>query len=115
MGFAVTYGFFSGCFLSLTSPVAARLYGAGRLAGLSGLLFMFIAPGQLVGATISSAIYNSTKSWHIVTAYSGGVQVVGAICLLYGAALLFTRPTRRLSYFVSEARLKREPRIMAIL
>ncbi|EIN03957.1 MFS general substrate transporter [Punctularia strigosozonata HHB-11173 SS5] len=96
MGLSITYGLFSGCFLSLTSPVAARLYGAGRLAGLSGLLFLYVAPGQLAGATISGAIYASTKSWHAVIAYSGGIQIVAAACLLY-------------------ARFKKEPRFLAIL
>ena len=45
MVFAILYGFFCGCFLSLISAVAAKLYGADRLAGLSGLLLLFNAPG----------------------------------------------------------------------
>lgn len=46
MVFAVLYGFFCGSFLSLTPAVAARLYGADRLAGLSGLLLLFNVPGE---------------------------------------------------------------------
>ena len=46
MVFATLYGFFCGCFLSLISAVAAQVYGADRLAGLSGLLLLFNAPGE---------------------------------------------------------------------
>ena len=46
MGFAILYGFFCGSFLSLTPAVAAHLYGADRLAGLSGLLLLFNVPGE---------------------------------------------------------------------
>ena len=46
MVFAILYGFFCGCFLSLVSAVAAKVYGAERLAGLSGLLLLFNAPGK---------------------------------------------------------------------
>lgn len=46
IAFAVLYGFFCGCFISLSPAVAARLYGSGRLAGLSGLLLFFNLPGE---------------------------------------------------------------------
>ena len=46
MVFAILYGFFCGCFLSLVSAVAAKVYGVERLAGLSGLLLLFNAPGK---------------------------------------------------------------------
>ncbi len=46
MAFAILYGFFCGCFLSLVSAVAAKVYGVERLAGLSGLLLLFNAPGE---------------------------------------------------------------------
>ena len=86
MVFAVLYGFFCGCFLSLMSPVASKVYGAERLAGLSGLLLLFNAPGYAAGAPIAGAILGATGgSWHVVGAYSGAMQVVGACCLLYGA------------------------------
>lgn len=84
MVFATIYGFFSGCFMSLSSPTAAKLYGAGRLAGLSGLLFLYVAPGQAAGATISGALFSATGDWRSVAGYAGGVQVLAALCLLYG-------------------------------
>lgn len=61
---SVLYGFFGVCFWSLATPVgssappipiltllkksgtAAWFYGTENLAGLSGLLFLFAAPGK---------------------------------------------------------------------
>ena len=40
--------------------------------------------GELVGPPITGAIYGATNNWHCVIAFSGTVQVVGAITLLYG-------------------------------
>ncbi|KAH9931623.1 MFS general substrate transporter [Epithele typhae] len=95
MAFAVLYGFFCGCFLSLISAVAAKVYGVAQLAGLSGLLLLFNAPGNAAGAPIGGALLGATgNNWQVVAAYSGAVQVLGALCLLY-------------------ARFKREPRLIA--
>ncbi|KAI0758888.1 major facilitator superfamily domain-containing protein [Fomes fomentarius] len=95
MVFAVLYGFFCGCFLSLISAVVAKVYGADRIAGLSGLLLLFNAPGYAAGAPVGGAILGATgNNWRVVAAYSGSVQVIGALCLLY-------------------ARFKREPRLFA--
>ncbi|TBU40524.1 MFS general substrate transporter [Dichomitus squalens] len=93
--FSVLYGFFCGCFLSLVSAVAAKIYGADRLAGLSGLLLLFNAPGYAAGAPIGGAILGATgNNWQVVAGYSGAVQVLGALCLLY-------------------ARFRRQPRLLA--
>ncbi|KAF9792940.1 MFS general substrate transporter [Thelephora terrestris] len=83
MAMSVLYGFFGLCFWSLATPVAAWFYGTENLAGLTGLIFLFAAPGELLGPPITAAIYDATKSWHCVIAFSGTVQVVGAITLLY--------------------------------
>ncbi|KAI0673188.1 major facilitator superfamily domain-containing protein [Trametes maxima] len=96
MIFAVLYGFFCGCFLSLVSAVAARIYGADRLAGLSALLLLFNAPGYAAGAPVAGAILGATgNNWQVVAGYSGSVQILGALILLY-------------------ARFKREPKLFAI-
>ncbi|PIL25814.1 MFS general substrate transporter [Ganoderma sinense ZZ0214-1] len=95
MVFAILYGFFCGCFLSLMSAVAAKVYGVERLAGLSGLLLLFNAPGYAAGAPVGGAILGATRNnWQVVAGYSGAVQVLGALCLVY-------------------ARLKREPNLFA--
>ena len=104
IAFAVLYGFFCGSSISLTPAVAARLYGPGRLAGLSGLLLLFNVPGELVrsfkkspdidkwlfignggGAPTSGAILRATgNNWRIIAVLNGGCQVAGAMCILYG-------------------------------
>ena len=43
-----------------------------------------ISTGELLGPPITGAIYDATNSWHCVIAFSGTVQVVAAIALLYG-------------------------------
>ncbi|KAI0830331.1 MFS general substrate transporter [Trametes gibbosa] len=96
MVFAILYGFFCGCFLSLVAAVVARIYGAEKLAGLSGLLLLFNTPGYAAGAPLAGAILNITNNdWRAVAGYCGSVQVVAALSLVY-------------------ARFKREPRVFAV-
>ncbi|KAI0772349.1 major facilitator superfamily domain-containing protein [Trametes elegans] len=96
MVFATLYGLVCGCFLSLMSAVLARVYGADRLAGLSGLLLLFNAPGYAGGAPIAGAILGATgNNWRVVAGYGGSVQILGALALLY-------------------ARLASEPRVFAV-
>ncbi|KAI8996259.1 MFS general substrate transporter [Trametes punicea] len=96
MAFAILYGFFCGCFISLVSAVVARIYGADRLAGLSGLLLLFNTPGYAAGAPIAGAILGATgNDWRVVAGYGGAVQILGALCLVY-------------------ARFKREPKVFAV-
>ncbi|EMD34914.1 hypothetical protein CERSUDRAFT_96826 [Gelatoporia subvermispora B] len=91
--FAIIYGTFCGCFLSLSPAVAAQLYGADSLAGLSGLIMVFSLPGNAAGAPAGGAILQmSGGDWQAVAIYSGAMQIIGAVLLLY-------------------ARLKREPKL----
>lgn len=94
--FSILYGFFCGCFISLTPAVGGQIYGSGRLAGLSGLLLFFNLPGNSAGAPIGGAILNATRSnWHAVATWSGMMQIVGVIILLY-------------------ARFKRQPKVFTV-
>ncbi|KAL6302561.1 major facilitator superfamily domain-containing protein [Sparassis latifolia] len=96
MIFAILYGFFCGCFISLSPAVGAQLYGSGRLAGLSGLLLFFNLPGNSAGAPLGGAILSATNgSWRAVASWSGAMQIVGAIILLY-------------------ARFKRQPKLFSV-
>ena len=41
--------------------------------------------GQLAGAPIGGAIFAASgENWVAVTAYSGGVMMLGSLCILYG-------------------------------
>ena len=140
MVFAILYGFNCGCFISLTPAVAARLYGPSRLAGLSGMLFMFNMPGQLrvipvvfhrltrdtdlnayivgngAGAPVSGALLNATgHDWRAVACIMGGLQVLGAIFLLYGMHHFSIRHTLiPNSLLLDAARFKRESKVIAV-
>ncbi|KAI0724670.1 major facilitator superfamily domain-containing protein [Fomitopsis betulina] len=77
IAFGIIYGFFCGCFISLTPAVCAQLYGSDRLAGLSGLTLFFNLPGNAAGAPLGGAILASTGgNWRAVACYSGGMQVL---------------------------------------
>ncbi|KZT03256.1 MFS general substrate transporter [Laetiporus sulphureus 93-53] len=96
IAFGILYGFFCGCFISLSPAVAAQLYGSDRLAGLSGLLLFFNLPGNAAGAPIGGAIYSASGgNWHAVASYSGAMQIVGVTLLLY-------------------ARFKKQPKMIAV-
>lgn len=96
IAFGIIYGFFCGCFISLSPAVAAQLYGSGRLAGLSGLLLFFNLPGNAAGAPIGGAILEASGgNWQAVASYSGAMQILGAALLLY-------------------ARLKKQPQVIAV-
>ncbi|KZV88196.1 MFS general substrate transporter [Exidia glandulosa HHB12029] len=96
IAFSIICGAFGGCFVSLTGPVAAHVFGAERLAGLSGLLTLFNTPGNVAAAPLAGVIFAASGgNWHALIAYSGSVQIIAGACMLY-------------------VRLKREPRIFAI-
>ncbi|KAH9922209.1 major facilitator superfamily domain-containing protein [Fomitopsis serialis] len=84
IAFGIIYGFFCGCFISLTPAVCAQLYGSDRLAGLSGITLFFNLPGNAAGAPLGGAILSGTGgNWHAVACYSGGMQVLGVLLMLY--------------------------------
>ncbi|KZP00144.1 MFS general substrate transporter [Calocera viscosa TUFC12733] len=107
---SITFGFFGGTFLSLTSVMGASLYGVNNLATLSGILTLFNTPGKshlsrnpfmcscnAAGAPIGGAILSAANNnWHALISYSGATQIAGAALLLY-------------------ARFKREPRLFAVI
>ncbi|KAH9837775.1 major facilitator superfamily domain-containing protein [Rhodofomes roseus] len=100
IAFGVIYGFFCGCFISLTPAVCAQLYGSDRLAGLSGLTLFFNLPGNAAGAPLGGAILSGTGgNWHAVACYSGGMQVLVAGMVLTHVPL---------------ARFKKEPKLLAV-
>ncbi|KAJ1305227.1 hypothetical protein OPQ81_000256 [Rhizoctonia solani] len=93
--FSILFGLTGPCFISLVTPVAVTLYGTYNLATLTGLLNLSNMPGSLSGPPIGGVILErSGRNWHALTAYSGLIQFLGVLCMLY-------------------ARFKREPRLFA--
>ncbi|KAB5590702.1 Monocarboxylate transporter 10 [Ceratobasidium theobromae] len=95
MVFSVLFGLTGPCFISLVTPVAVTLYGTHNLATLTGLLNLSNMPGGLSGPPLGGVILESSgRNWHALTTYSGLIQFIGALCMLY-------------------ARFKKEPRLFA--
>ncbi|KAF8754717.1 Major Facilitator Superfamily [Rhizoctonia solani] len=88
MVFSVLFGMTGPCFISLVTPVAVTLYGTHNLATPTGLLNISNMPGSLTGPPLGGVILeNSGRNWHALTAYSGVIQFVGVLCMLYGMAI----------------------------
>ncbi|CAE6457101.1 unnamed protein product [Rhizoctonia solani] len=84
MVFSVVFGFTGPCFMSLVTPIAASLYGIDNLATLTGLFNIANVPGLMSGPPIGGVILESAgHNWHALAAYSGGIQILGVMCVLY--------------------------------
>ncbi|KAJ1305224.1 hypothetical protein OPQ81_000253 [Rhizoctonia solani] len=84
MLFSVLFGITGPCFISLVTPVAVTLYGNHNLATLTGLFNMFYIPGSISGPPLGGVILNgSGRNWHALAAYSGLVQLLGVLFILY--------------------------------
>ncbi|CAE6482419.1 unnamed protein product [Rhizoctonia solani] len=82
--FSVLYGITGPSFIGLVGPAATKLYGTHNLATLIGLLNVFYIPGSIGGSPLAGLILDtSTRNWHVLTAYSGLVQFLGVLCILY--------------------------------
>ncbi|CAE6507235.1 unnamed protein product, partial [Rhizoctonia solani] len=82
--FSIIFGLTGPCYVSLTTPIAATLYGTQSLATLTGLLNIASLPGALSGPPIGGYILKASgRNWHILAGYSGVVQFAGVICVLY--------------------------------
>ncbi|KAF5361305.1 hypothetical protein D9758_010282 [Tetrapyrgos nigripes] len=82
--FSVLNGFIGCWFSSLMPVVCASIFGVDGLSCLTGFMFLTTAPGQFAGALVSSAILSSSgNNWTAVTMYSGGMQILGALCITY--------------------------------
>ncbi|CAE6445454.1 unnamed protein product [Rhizoctonia solani] len=82
--FSIIFGLTGPCYVSLTTPIAATLYGTQSLATLTGLLNIASLPGALGGPPIGGYILKASgRNWHILAGYSGAVQFAGVLCVLY--------------------------------
>ncbi|KAK7453307.1 hypothetical protein VKT23_011982 [Stygiomarasmius scandens] len=68
--------------------LCASLFGLEGLSSITGFMFLATSPGQFTGALLSSAILSSSgNNWTAVAMYSGGMQILGAACILYGETI----------------------------
>ncbi|CAE6496587.1 unnamed protein product, partial [Rhizoctonia solani] len=82
--FSIIFGLTGPCYVSLTTPIAATLYGTQSLATLTGLLNIASLPGALGGPPIGGYILKASgRNWHLLAGYSGMAQFIAVICVLY--------------------------------
>ena len=80
-----------GCFLAVTTPLAAQLFGTQNLAGLTGTFNIFMTPGNLAAAPLAGLILSASGgNWHAPISYSGGVQIVAILIMFYGECFRLT-------------------------
>jgi hypothetical protein len=121
LGKSVIFGLTGPCYVSLTTPIAATLYGTQSLATLTGLLNMASLPGMeaimvnyllsrakrscigaLSGPPIGGYILKASgRNWRILAGYSGAVQFAGVLCILYGKLLCLVLKTNVTEYTYS--------------
>ncbi|KAF8714623.1 Major Facilitator Superfamily, partial [Rhizoctonia solani] len=110
--FSVLYGITGPSFIGLVGPAATKLYGTHNLATLIGLLNVFYIPGSIGGSPLAGLILDtSTRNWHVLTAYSGLVQFLGVLCILYGESGLAL--VRDHCSDIALARITKERRVFA--
>ncbi|KAH8115033.1 MFS general substrate transporter [Phellopilus nigrolimitatus] len=82
--FAALYGFFSGAFVTLMSPMLAILAeGPAEIGARMGMCFAITGLGSLIGTPIAGALLTSKFLWWRPILFSGVVCVAG--CFLFVA------------------------------
>ncbi|KAJ3887546.1 MFS general substrate transporter [Lentinula edodes] len=84
MVFSVLNGLIGSWFMSLLPVVCAKLFGVEGLSTITGFMILANSPGQFVGTTIAAVVLSSSgNNWTAVSLYSGSMQIMGALCILY--------------------------------
>ncbi|KAJ3869887.1 major facilitator superfamily domain-containing protein [Lentinula novae-zelandiae] len=84
MVFSILNGLIGSWFMSLLPVVCAKLFGVEGLSTITGFMILANSPGQFVGTTIAAVVLSSSgNNWTAVSLYSGSMQIMGALCILY--------------------------------
>lgn len=82
--FAVLWGIFAGCFLTLLPVMCAEMWGVDNLATMTGIMMLMTAPGQLSGGAVGGAIFDATGgSWTALIVYGGVMMTAGSFFVLH--------------------------------
>lgn len=69
--------------MGLLATACSRLFGSDGIATMTGFMVLCNSPGQLLGSTISSAIFEASgRSWLAINMSSGGFMLAGAMAVL---------------------------------
>ncbi|KAI0057035.1 MFS general substrate transporter [Artomyces pyxidatus] len=90
--FAILYGFFSGAYLSILSPILASLARhEGEIGVRLGMAFFFSSLGALVGQPIDGSLLGNTFPWYKAIIFSAVTTFSGMIFTVIGRQLLVRR------------------------
>ncbi|KAL4883140.1 major facilitator superfamily domain-containing protein [Aspergillus karnatakaensis] len=81
--FAVTFGFFSGAYVSLITPLVMQISPMEELGFRTGILLLATAVGGLTTNPINGAIVDSPGGWVGLKVFSGVFCVVGTTFILF--------------------------------
>ncbi|KAK4050262.1 hypothetical protein OIV83_003583 [Microbotryomycetes sp. JL201] len=84
IAFAILYGFSSGAYVSLITPVLVTMSKSPTEIGArSGIAFVFVGFAALIGTPISGALLRRTPSFVAPICWSGGVLAVGTMFFIF--------------------------------
>lgn len=90
--FSILYGFFSGAYVSLISPVVISLAKNMQEIGIRlGLAFAIVGFAALTGTPIAGALLSSKLTWWRPITYSGIVVLAGCVALTVARGIVAKR------------------------
>ncbi|XP_045200630.2 monocarboxylate transporter 13-like [Mercenaria mercenaria] len=82
MACVVIYGILSGCFGTLLVNILIELLGLHRFANGYGCLLLFMAAGQLIGASVAGAMYDVTDSYDMAFVLGGVMVILSSVVMI---------------------------------
>ncbi|KAL4921344.1 major facilitator superfamily domain-containing protein [Aspergillus aurantiobrunneus] len=82
IAFAVLFGFFSGAYVSLLTPLVMQISPIAELGFRMGILLLAMAVGGLTTNPINGAIVNGAGGWDGLKVFSGILAIVGTTFVL---------------------------------
>lgn len=79
---AVLFGLFSSCFGTLLVLILVQLLGLQRFANGFGCLLIFMAAGQLVGASLTGAMFDITQTYALAFIIGGIFCIFSALVMI---------------------------------
>jgi MFS family permease len=109
LAFAIVFGFFGGCFISLIPTVIALVCGVHDLASKMGVVYFFMAISHWAGPPLAGAL----KQGHILFGSSESVFPAGGYTwmIIYGAGTMFISGVFAVYMRVVAARKSKESKV----
>lgn len=79
---SVIFGMLSGCFGTLLVNILIELLGLQRFANGYGCLLLFMAAGQLIGASVAGLMYDVTDSYSMAFVLGGFMVILSSVVMI---------------------------------